>query len=465
MKIPIKEEILKRIGQIAEDSGIEALIVGGYVRDFFLKRPRNDMDITVVGDPIEFAEKLGKEFGVKVVLFKRFRTARLDYDGFEIEIVGTRKETYLPGSRNPITEEGTLVDDIRRRDFTINSMAAFLNPSKLGEVFDMFNGIKDLQLKNIKTPLDPDITFKDDPLRMLRAVRFEAQIDGEIEKETKTSIKRNSELIQTISQERITTELFKILKSKKPGLGILQLQELGLLRFIFPKLSAMDFQKVEKRGRKIYHHKNNFLHTCKVMTNLSKLTTDTWLMFVAMVHDIAKPKTQKFIEGIGWTFHGHELLGARMVKQIFKDFRLPNDKLKYVETLVELHGRPKQLGENATDSGIRRLAADAGELLEDLIMFCKADITTNNEERRIKNTEHYDELFNRTLAVQESDDLRNFDSPVKGKDIMDFLGIEPGPTIGIIKERIKTDILDGKIPNDFDSAFKHLEQNHMKWIS
>lgn len=465
--INIKEPELLEVGRLASQEGVEALVVGGYVRDYFLERGnKKDYDITVVGDPIEFAKKVADYYGVKPVIFKRFRTAHIPLDnGIELEFVGTRKESYKPGSRHPITEEGSLYDDIKRRDFTVNSIAAYLNPESLGKVVDPFDGIKDIQNKVLRTPLEPEVTFQDDPLRMLRAVRFYSQLGFKILDEEQKYIKKLAKNLEFISQERITSELFKILASDSPGYGILKLQDLGLLKYVFKPLSDMDYRRDEVRDGKVYRHKNNFTHTWKVVQQASLLNKDPWFRFVAMVHDIAKPKTQKFIQGKGWSFHGHEELGANIVPQIFKDLKLPNDKVDYVQTIVRLHGRPKQLREGqVTDSALRRLILDAGEYLEDLITFCIADITTNDESKEQRQVAFFQKMFDRVKELEEKDELRNWKNPITGDFIMQVTGLNPGKEIGVIKDKVKDGIIDGKVENSYESAEYYFLENWKNWI-
>lgn len=466
MRIEIKDRVLKKIGKIADDFNFEIYVVGGYVRDRILGITKTDYDITVVGDAIEFANIVAKKFDSHVVEYARFRTALVPYNNTQIEFVGTRTEKYTDGSRKPEVKEGTLEDDIRRRDFTVNTMAISLNKDKLGEVLDLFNGIEDLKNRLLVTPLDPVVTFKDDPLRMMRAARFASQLKFEIEAKSFESIKSLNIEIKKISQERITDEFLKILKTDKPSIGLNVLMDTGLLEIIFPEVyNLRGVEKVEKNGR-IFAHKDVFYHTLEVVDNISTMTDNLWLRFVALMHDIAKPVTKRYNPKMGWTFHGHEEVGAKWQKRIFRKMKLPMDKLAYVEKLVRLHQRPMALVDGeTTDSAYRRLAALAGEDLEDLFIHCKADITTKNPKKMDKYLENYNEVFSKIKEVQENDQLRAFQSPVRGEEIMKISNIKPSRLVGYIKNEIEEAILEGIIPNEYDSAKKYFIENKDLWIS
>lgn len=465
MKIEIKENILKEIGKIADANGINAYVVGGYVRDYFLNRPRTDFDITVEGDSISFAKKVAAYYNSKCVIYERFRTAMVPLNKLTVEFVGTRKEVYEEGSRNPIVTEGTLEDDIRRRDFTVNTLLAKLNSENIGDIIDIFNGFEDLQNKVLKTPLNPETTYSDDPLRMIRAVRFSSQLNFRIEKQSIEAISKLSNKIKIVSQERITDEFLKIMSTKRPSIGLRGLEKTGLLKYIFPEIHNLQgVDKVEQSG-KVFAHKDVFKHTLQVVDNISKVTENVWLRFAALMHDIAKPVTKRYSKENGWTFHGHEELGARWQKKIFKRMKFPLDKLNYVETLVRLHQRPMMLvDQETTDSAFRRLAVQAGEYLEDLFILCRADITTKNFKKEIKYLENYDEVFKKIMEVQEKDKLREFQSPVDGKEIMDICEIKPSKTVGLIKNEIEEAILEGDIPNEYEAAKEYFLKHKEEWV-
>jgi tRNA nucleotidyltransferase/poly(A) polymerase len=466
MKIEIKDKILETIGQIADKYDYKIYIIGGYVRDKILGINKTDYDITVVGDAIKFANIVAEKLDTKVVEYARFRTALVPYNKVQIEFVGTRIEEYTKGSRKPKVVEGTLFDDIKRRDFTVNTLAASLNKSNFSVVIDEFNGLKHIEEKLLVTPLDPIVTYKDDPLRMMRAARFASQLNFKIEEESFQSIKAVATEIVNISQERITDEFFKILKTEKPSIGLNVLMDTGLLEIIFPEVyNLRGVDKVEKNGR-VYAHKDVFYHTLEVIDNISQMTDNVWLRFVALMHDIAKPPTKRFSDSNGWTFHGHEELGARWQKRIFRKLKLPMDKLPYVEKLVRLHQRPMALvDDEATDSAYRRLAAQAGNDLEDLFVHCKADITTKNERKAEKYLKNYDRVLEKILQVQENDKLKEFQSPVRGEEIMNICNIKPSKLVGLIKNEIEEAILEGIIPNDYEKAKDYFLENKDEWIS
>ncbi len=458
-KIPV----IKTISSLADENNVEVFMVGGVVRDLILKRERNDLDFLVIGNSLEFAEKVAKATGVqKVTKYRNFGTAHFRLGNFDIEFVGARKESYNRNSRKPIIENGKFEDDIRRRDFTINAMAIVLNKNNFGELIDVFNGYQDLQNKIIKTPLDPLQTFDDDPLRILRAFRFAAQLDFVVDESIMIAANQMRERLRIVSQERITDEFLKILASPKPSVGLKLLYDSGVMEIIFPEIHNL--AGVDQRQD--YHHKDVFLHTLNVVDNISKETDNVWLRFAALVHDIAKPQTKKFIEGIGWTFHGHEELGARMMKNIFLRMKLPMNQLEYVEKLVRLHLRPIALAkEEVTDSAIRRLIVQAGEDLNDLITLCRADITSKNPQKVEKYLANYDAVMQKVLEVREKDKLRAFQSPVRGDEIMKICNLKPSKKVGEIKKAIEEAILDGVIENNYEAALSYLLKIKDKYLS
>ncbi len=459
--VELSDDIVRTVGRIADDEEIEAHVVGGYVRDLVLGRPVKDIDIVVVGDGIAFARRVGNRLGRKnVVTFESFGTAMLELDDRKLEFVGAREESYAAASRKPNVRQATLETDLSRRDFTINAMAASINAQAFGMVKDPFGGYEDLLNGILKTPLEPEKTFDDDPLRMMRAVRFSAQLSEPaagrsfvIEENTMRALKANAARLSIVSKERIADEFFKILASPRPSIGLALLQETGLSRQFLPELDDM----VGVEQRKEYHHKDVFRHTLKVVDNISTNTNDVWLRFVALMHDVAKPRTKAFKEGIGWTFHGHEDLGARMMKSIFRRMRLPMDRLPYVEKLIRLHLRPMVLvSEEVTDSAVRRTLFEAGEDIDDLMLLCKADITSQNPDRVARYLRNYDIVREKMVEVEEIDKLRNWQPPVRGNEIMQVCGIQEGPLVGVLKSKIEEAILDGLIPNDHDAALRFL---------
>ena len=449
-----KFDILQQASEFAEDLNIEVYVVGGFIRDLILDKEIEDIDFLVVGDVMKFAQSLAASLGVKdIVVFKNFGTAHFVHQGLDLEFVGARKESYKKSSRNPIVSEGTFYDDISRRDFTINTLAASVRKKNFGEVIDQFDGLESIKNKIIKTPLDPTITFDDDPLRILRAFRFASQLNFDVDESILIAAEQLKERLEIVSQERKTDEFLKILKSPKPSVGLKLLQSTKVMEVIFPEISKM----IGVEQRKDYHHKDVFFHTLEVVDNISKKTDDVWLRFAALVHDIAKPKTKKFIEGTGWTFHGHEELGAKMMKSIFRRMKLPTNKLDYVEKLVRLHLRPIALvNEDVTDSAIRRLVVTADEDLEDLITLCRADITSKNPEKVERYLQNYEVVMNKVREVKEKDKLREFQSPVSGEIIMQVCNLKPSKKVGNIKTAIEEAILDGVISNDYDEAFEYL---------
>lgn len=449
----INNDLFRSIGRCSDELQIKCFVIGGFVRDKILnlKSPK-DIDILAIGDGIKLAKKVSDFLNLKnqPTIYKNFGTAAFCYKGYEIEFVGSRSESYNYKSRNPTVKPGSLDDDLNRRDFTINSIGICLNHENWGEIIDKFNGLKDIKNKLIKTTIDPLKTFSDDPLRMLRAIRFSCQLNFKIDQKSIEGIKLERIRIKIISQERITDEINKILMTKKPSIGFRALDNTGLLELIFPELNKLKGIE-EIQGLK---HKDNFFHTLEVLDNLCKTSNNLWLRWAALLHDIGKFKTKKFIKKTGWTFHGHELVGSKMVKNIFKRFKMPlNHKLKYVQNIIFLSSRPIILSKDyVSDSAVRRLIFDAGDQIDDLMKLCEADITTKNPERFKKYLGNFSKVRKKIIEVEKRDKIRNFQPPVTGKEIMEYFNIKPGREIGILKEFIKSSILDGKITNDYKSA-------------
>ena len=449
----IDTQIFHTVGEMADSLNRQCYTVGGYVRDLFLDRKSKDIDFVTVGSGIEVAQALAKKLGkgTHLSVFQNFGTAQVKYRGIELEFVGARRESYRRDSRKPIVEDGTLADDLSRRDFTINAMAICVNNSLFGELIDPYDGIGDLGRKLIRTPLDPDITFSDDPLRMMRAIRFATQLNFTIYPETFNAITRNASRITIISKERVMDELMKIMASPKPSIGWELLYRCGLLKLIFPEFAAMKgVEVVNGRG-----HKDNFYHTLEVLDNVAQKSDNVWLRWSALLHDIAKPVTKKWDDNIGWTFHNHNFIGAKMIPRIFKEMRFPlNEKMKYVQKMVELHMRPIALVEyEVTDSAVRRLLFDAGDDIEDLMTLCEADITSKNQEKVKRFLDNFVIVRRKLVEIEEKDRIRNFQPPVSGEEIMKLFGLQPSREVGTLKEHIKNAILDGIIPNERDAAY------------
>ena len=454
-------DLYKTIGQCADQLGIDAYAVGGVVRDYFLQRPCTDIDVVCVGRDqggevhigIELAKTAAEVLGgSKVSIFKNFGTASFRYHNMEIEFVGARRESYSHDSRKPIVENGTLQDDQNRRDFTVNALAICLNANRYGELMDPFSGIQDLNNGILRTPLDPDITFSDDPLRMMRAVRFASQLGFRIADDTFEAITRNAKRIEIVSAERVMVDLNKIMLSPLPSIGLKLMQKSGLMQLILPEISALaGVETVDGRG-----HKDIFYHTMQVLDNVTEQSDNLWLRWAALLHDVGKPGVKRYDAKQGWTFHGHEARGAHMVKKIFKRLRLPlGEEMRYVEKLVMLHMRPIILAEDVvTDSAVRRLLFEASDDIDDLMLLCNADITTRNEEKQRRHRANFELVKRKLVELEERDRIRNFQPPVSGQDIMDTFGIGPCREIGTIKDAIKDAILDGKIPNDRDAAWQ-----------
>ena len=462
LKERLSDKIFHQISETADELGVECYVVGGYVRDIFLERPSKDIDVVVVGSGIALAEALTKRLGRKAHLsvFKNFGTAQVKFHHTEVEFVGARKESYQRDSRKPIVEDGTLEDDQNRRDFTINALAICLNKARFGELVDPFGGMDDLWEKTTRTPLDPDITFSDDPLRMMRCIRFATQLNFYIDDETFESLCRNKERIEIISKERIADELNKIVASPIPSKGFIDLERSGLLALIFPEMAAL--QGVETMNGRA--HKDNFYHTLEVLDNVAKQTDNLWLRWAAILHDIGKPRSKRWEPRIGWTFHNHNYLGEKMIPNIFRRMKLPmNEKMKYVQKLVGLHMRPIVIADDiVTDSAVRRLLFEAGDDIDDLMLLCEADITSKNAERKQRFLDNFKMVRQKLIDLEERDRIRQFQPPVTGEEIMEVFGLSPCREIGTLKTAIKDAILDGDIPNEHDAAFAFMLEKAKK---
>ena len=459
----LQDPLFKILKETVDEVDVEAYVIGGFVRDLILGRvQKKDIDIVALGSGIDLAKAVQKKLaGAKPVqVFKTYGTAMIHWEGMDLEFVGARKESYMPESRNPEVTPGSLTDDQNRRDFTINALAISLNKADFGAFIDPFNGLDDLKDKILRTPLDPNITYSDDPLRMLRAIRFANQLNFEIEGRSLEAISQNASRIQIISKERIVDELHKILATSKPSVGFTLLEKTGLLEYILPELIALKGVE-EIEGQR---HKDNFYHTLEVVDNLCPNSDNLWLRWAALLHDIGKAPTKKFKPPVGWTFHNHEFVGAKMVYKIFKRLKMPlNEKMKFVQKMVLMSSRPIVIAEEqVTDSAVRRLVFDAGASIDDLITLCEADITTKNPKRFERYHNNFKLVREKIVAVEEKDHLRNFQPPVSGEAIMEFFGLHPCREIGIIKEAIKEAILEGEIPNEFEAAFERMKEEGKK---
>ena len=448
----LADPIFHQIGQAADQLGVDCYVVGGYVRDLFLERPSQDIDCVVVGSGIELAQALGHSLGrgANVSVFRHFGTAQLKWHGAEVEFVGARRESYSHDSRKPIVEDGTLEDDLLRRDFTINALAVCLNRDRFGQLIDRFDGLLDLEDGIIATPLDPDTTFSDDPLRMMRCIRFATQLNFQIEDETQQALARNAERIRIISQERIIDELNKIMLSPTPSIGFIELSRCGLLPIILPEIAALEGVEV-RNGRA---HKDNFYHTLEVLDNVAKASSELWLRWAALLHDVGKPRSKRWENGVGWTFHNHNYIGQKMVAPLFRRMKLPLDeRLQYVEKLVGLHMRPIVIAdEEVTDSAVRRLLFEAGEDIDDLMVLCEADITSKNQQRKQRFLDNFQLVRQKLADLQARDNYRTWTNPITGEEIMRTFGLAPCRQIGILKQAVKDAIWDSQIPNNHEAA-------------
>ncbi len=451
------DDLIRLIGRIADKNNFEVYAVGGYVRDRILSRERKEIDLLVVGDGLTFAQIVKNELNASdIIIYKNFGTALINYLNYKIEIVGSRRESYTKNSRKPKVEPGSFEDDIKRRDFTINALAFSINSKNYGEIIDLFNGYEDIKNKIIRTPLEPSITFSDDPLRIMRAIRFATQLDFQIEENTLKAIEEMRERLAIVSHERIVDEFFKIMMAHKPSKGLALMFQTKVLEFLYPEIANM--AGVEQR--KEFHHKDVFWHTLEVVDNVAEKSDNLWLRLAALFHDIAKPLTKAYDEKIGWTFHGHDEIGARMIKKLFAKYKFPLHKIDYIQKLIRLHLRPIALvDEQVTDSAIRRLIVAAGEDLEDLITLCRCDITSKNPDKVLTYQKNYDIVVQKIHDVLERDKLRAFQSPVKGDEIMKIFNLPPCKGVGIIKKKIENAILDGEIPNTYEAAIDYINQH------
>lgn len=453
----LQHPVFKIIKDLADKERVECYVIGGYVRDHIMGRPfKNDVDVVVLGSGIDFATKLGLILGTKVTVYKSFGTAMLVYDQINVEFVGARRESYRSHSRNPIVEDGSLADDQNRRDFTINAMAYSLNEASYGELVDPFCGLEDIKSRVIRTPLDPHITFSDDPLRMMRAIRFATQLNFKVDIQAIKAIAERADRIKIISKERIADEINKIILSPKPSVGFKYLFDTGLLKYIFPAMQDLyGVDVIEGKG-----HKDNFYHTLEVLDNVAQVSDDLWLRWAAIMHDIAKPATKRFDKRVGWTFHGHEDKGARMVPKLFAELKLPlNEKMKFVQKLVQLHLRPIVLAQDiVTDSAVRRLLFEAGDDIDALMQLCHADVTTKNDFKRKKYRDNFELVKQKLKDVEERDQIRNWQPPVSGEDIMELFDLKPGRIIGTIKNAMREAILEGDITNTREEALGYVKQ-------
>jgi len=453
---------LKLASEVADNLNSQVYIVGGFIRDLFLERELCDIDFLIVGNGLDFAKAFAESLGIEdIVIYKNYGTANFNYKGMKFEFVAARKESYKRTSRNPLVSEGSFKDDISRRDFTINTIAVSISKGNFGELIDTYNGIKDIENRLIRTPIDPEKTFDDDPLRILRAFRFASQLNFTVSEEILIAAEKLKDRLEIVSQERISDEFMKILESPKPSIGLKLLYTSQVMEIVFPEIARMG--GVEQREE--YHHKDVFYHTCEVVDNVAEKSENVWLRFAALVHDIAKPQTKKFLEGTGWTFHGHDEIGARMMKLIFKRMKLPFGKLAYVEKLIRLHLRPIALvSDDVTDSAIRRLIVAAEEELDDLITLCRADITSKNPQKVSRYLNNYEIVMKKVIDVKEKDKLRAFQSPVRGEEIMKICNLKPSKKVGEIKTAIEEAILDGVIGNNYEEAYQYLLKIKNKFL-